>query len=101
MKQIIQNYRTGKLELADVPVPICSSDKILVKNIASLISIGTERSIIDLGKKSLLGKARARPDLVKRFMDKAKNEGFVKTFEGALGCLDYSTALRYSSAGIV
>jgi len=57
MKQIIQNYRTGKLELADVPVPICSSDRILVKNIASLISIGTERSIIELGKKSLVGKA--------------------------------------------
>jgi len=52
MKQIIQNYRTGKLELAEVPIPICPSGKILVKNIASLISLGTERSIIGLGKKS-------------------------------------------------
>jgi len=63
MKQIIQNYRTGKLELAEVPVPTCSSNMILVKNIASLISIGTERSIIELGKKSLLGKALARSDI--------------------------------------
>jgi len=52
MKQIIQNYRTGVLELADVPIPICSVDKILVKNIASLISIGMEGSIIELEQKS-------------------------------------------------
>jgi len=80
MKQIIQNYRTGKLELAEVPIPFCSPSSILVKNIATLISIGTERSIIELGKKSLRGKAKSRPDLVKRFMDKAKNEGFGKIY---------------------
>jgi predicted dehydrogenase/threonine dehydrogenase-like Zn-dependent dehydrogenase len=101
MKQVIQNYSTGKLELAEVPVPRCSSNKVLVKNIASLISIGTERSIIELGKKSLLGKARARPDLVKRFVDKSKKEGLLKTFKEALGRLDNPTALGYSSAGIV
>jgi len=66
MKQIIQNYRTGKLELGEVPIPLCSSNKVLVKNVASLISIGTERSNIELGQKSLLGKARACPDLVKQ-----------------------------------
>ena len=69
MKQIIQNYRTGELELAEVPAPLCSSNKILVKNVASLISIVTERSIIELRQKSLLGKAKARPDIVKRFME--------------------------------
>lgn len=101
MKQVIQNYRTGKLDLAEVPVPVCSSNKILVKNMASLISIGTERSIIELGQKSLLGKAKARPDLVKRFMEKAKKEGFIKTFNEALGRLDNPTPLGYSSAGVV
>ena len=101
MKQIIQNYRTGELELADVPVPVCSSNNILVKNEASLISIGTERSIIDLAKKSLLGKAKARPDLVKRFIDKAKKEGLIKTFQEALGRLDNPVPLGYSSAGVV
>jgi len=53
MLQLIQNYRTGEIELADVPVPNCSSNSILVKNISSLISIGTEKSIIDLGKKKV------------------------------------------------
>ena len=65
MKQIIQNYRTGIVELAEVPVPMCSSDTLLVRNMASLVSIGTERSVVELGQKSLLGKAKARPDLVK------------------------------------
>ena len=62
MKQIIQNYRTGKFELAEVPIP--------------LASMGTESSIIKLGQKSLLGKAaKARPDLDRRFMDKVKKLG--------------------------
>ena len=101
MQQLIQNYKTGKMELVDVPMPHCGSNSVLVKNIASLVSIGTERSIIDLGKKSLLGKAKARPDLVKRFLDKAQKEGFVKTFYEALGRLDTPTPLGYSSAGVV
>ena len=101
MKQIIQNYRTGELELAEVPVPLCSSNKILIRNVSSLISLGTERSIIELGKKSLLGKARARPDLAKRFMEKSRKEGLLKTFKEALGRLDNPTALGYSSAGMI
>jgi hypothetical protein len=74
MKQILQNYRTGKLELAETPVPVCSADTVLVRTAASLVSIGTERSMIELGRKSLLGKARARPDLVKRFIEKSRKE---------------------------
>lgn len=101
MLQLIQNYRTGKLELVDVPVPHCSANLILVRNMASLVSIGTERSMIELGRKSLLGKAKARPDLVKRFLDKAKKEGFLKTFQEALGRLDNPVPLGYSSAGVV
>ncbi|MCS7215520.1 MAG: bi-domain-containing oxidoreductase [Thermodesulfovibrio sp.] len=101
MLQLIQNYRTGEIELADVPVPNVSANTLLVKNYASLVSIGTERSIIELGRKSLLGKARARPDLLKRFLDKAKKEGFLKTFQEAMGRLDNPTPLGYSSAGVV
>jgi len=74
MKQILQNYRTGKVELAETPVPVCSPDTLIVRATASLVSIGTERSIIELGKKSILGKARARPDLVKRFIEKSRKD---------------------------
>ncbi len=101
MKQVIQNYKTGKVSLEEVPVPKCGRKSILVKNCHSLISIGTEKATIELGKKSLLGKAKARPDLVKRFIEKAKNEGLLKTVQEAMGRLDTPTPLGYSAAGIV
>ena len=97
MTQINQNYATGKLELAEVPIPCWISNRILGKNTTSLVSVDTERSIIQLGRKSLVGKAKARPDLMKRFMGKSKNEGFVKTFKEATGRLDNPTQLGYSS----
>ena len=101
MKQVIQNYGTGKLELAEVPVPKCLPDYILVKNVSSLISLGTERSVIELGKKNLIDKAKERPELVKRFFEKVKNEGFIKTFKEALERLDTPIPLGYSSSGVV
>ena len=67
----------------------------------SLISLGTERSTIELGRKSLLGKAAARPDLVRRAWDKAKKEGLLKTWQEAMGRLDTPTPLGYSGAGVV
>ena len=81
MKQIIQNYKTGEIRLEGIPPPLCKTGGVLVRNIASAVSLGTERSIIDLGKKSLIGKARARPDLFKQAWNKAKKEGFRKTFQ--------------------
>ncbi|MCZ7383430.1 MAG: hypothetical protein O8C63_01635 [Candidatus Methanoperedens sp.] len=81
MKQIIQNYKTGEIRLEEVSPPICRPGGVLVRNVASAVSLGTERSIIDLGKKSLLGKARARPDLFKEAFNKAQREGFWKTFQ--------------------
>lgn len=101
MKQIIQSYKTGEVSLRDVPVPHCGSKRILVRTQHSLISIGTERATIELGRKSLLGKAAARPDLVRRAWAKAKKEGLLKTWQEAMGRLDTPTPLGYSSAGVV
>jgi len=85
MKQIIQNYKMGEIKLEEVSIPICRSGGLLVRNVASVVSLGTERSIIDLGKKSLVGKAMARPHLFKQALNKAKREGFWKTFQEAMG----------------
>jgi len=101
MKQIIQNYKTGRVELIDVPAPSMGPDFILVKNQASLISIGTERAGIELARKSLLGKAKERPDLFKQVIDKAKKEGFIKTFKEVMRRLEESIPLGYSCAGVV
>ena len=101
MKQVVQNYRTGEVSVLEVPMPACRSGTILVKNLSSIVSLGTERSIVELGKKTLLGKARARPDLVKRVIEKARTEGVSSTFREAKGRLETPTKLGYSSAGLV
>ena len=101
MRQVVQSYKTGEVTLREVPVPLCGNKRILVRNIRSLISIGTERSTIELGRKSLAGKAAARPDLVRRVWEKARKEGLLKTWQEAMGRLDTPTPLGYSCAGLV
>lgn len=101
MKQIIQSYKDGKIRLAEVPEPACKPGGVLVQNRASLISVGTEKLMIEMGKKSLLGKARARPDLVRQAFAKAQKEGFVSVFKEAMHRLDEPVPLGYSAAGVV
>src|SRR5438045_2526885 len=101
MRQVIQSYRTGAVSVWDVPVPCCSPGGILVRNSASLISLGTERATIELGRRGLLGKARARPDLVKKIIDKARRDGLIRTYQEAMGRLEVPTPLGYSCAGRV
>jgi predicted dehydrogenase/threonine dehydrogenase-like Zn-dependent dehydrogenase len=99
MKQIIEDLKSGTVRLTETPVPQCGSTEILVRNEASLISPGTEKLMIELGKKSLAGKARSRPDLVKIAYHKAKKEGFLNVYREAMARLDQPMPLGYSCAG--
>ena len=101
MKQILQNIKSGDLTLEDVPPPALLPMGIRVRTAMSLISAGTERMIIELAQKSLVGKAQARPDLVKQVIDKAKKEGVLNTFRNVMSKLDKPMPLGYSAAGIV
>jgi len=101
MKQILQNMRSGVVAVYDVPAPSVQRGRLLVRTAASLISAGTEKNTVDMGKKSLLGKARQRPDLVKQVIDKARTEGLMNTYTAVKAKLDGTTALGYSAAGIV
>ena len=101
MKQVLQNLKTGEVTVTDVPAPVAQRGRVLVRTVASLISAGTERMKVDLGRKSLLGKARERPDRVKKVIQKAKNEGVMNTLNAVRAKLDSATALGYSAAGIV
>ena len=74
MKILVQNYRTGNLEMLEVPM-FTTVQGLLVETMASVVSVGTEKPMIDVAKKSLLGKALARPDWVKQVIDKVKTEG--------------------------
>lgn len=101
MKLLTQNNRSGRLDLTEVPVPKCKPGHVLVQNTNSLISVGTERSIIMLGRQNLIGKAKSRPEQFKRAMGRARSEGFLKVWKEAMILLDDSKALGYSSSGIV
>lgn len=101
MKQIIQSYKTGEMKLDEVPRPQIGSGMVLVETKASLVSAGTEKMLVDLAKKSLLGKAKARPDLVKKVIATAKKEGLKNTIDKVRSKLDTPIPLGYSCAGIV
>ncbi|NPV77211.1 MAG: Gfo/Idh/MocA family oxidoreductase [Anaerolineae bacterium] len=101
MKQLLQNLRDGKTAVVEVPVPAVRPGTALVKTAASLVSAGTERMVVEFAEKSLLGKAKARPDLVLQMLNKARREGVLSTLEAAFNRLDQPMPLGYSSAGTV
>lgn len=101
MKQILQYPKKGKLCVEDVPIPSIREGGIVVRNACSLVSSGTERAVIDLAEKSIVSKARSRPDLVKQVFEKVRSEGLKSTYNKAKSRLDSPIPLGYSSAGVV
>ena len=101
MKQIAQNYKTGEITLLDVPVPACKPGGVLVRSDFSLISMGTEAMKIHESKLSLIGKARARPDQVKKVVETMAQLGPVATYQKVMNRLDSYTPLGYSLSGVV
>ena len=101
MQQVTQDIRSGELRVREVPAPLAQPGQVLIANACSLVSAGTEKMAIDLAKKSLLGKARERPDHVRRVLEKIRNEGFFNTLQQVREKLDEPMKMGYSSAGIV
>jgi len=101
VKQVVQAVKGGRTRVAEVAAPTLRPGSVLVRARWSLISAGTERLIIDLAGKSLLGKARSRPDLVKKTIEKVKREGVVATYRAVSGRLSGDVPLGYSAAGEV
>ncbi len=101
MKQVTQNLKSGKISVENLPTPAMKVGGILVKNRFSLISAGTEKSSVDLGKMNMLQKARSRPDDVKKVLLEIKQSGFLATYKRVMSKLDSLKPLGYSSAGTV
>ena len=101
MKQILQSARTGELKLLDVPAPAAGAGQVLVENHFSVVSPGTEKLAMDFAQKSLLGKARSRPDLVNQVLRKVRQEGPLPAYRAVMNRLDSPQPLGYSCAGIV
>ena len=100
MKQVTHTLRDGRIEVVDVPVPSLTDKFVLVRTTASVISAGTEKTKIDMGRKSLMQKARARPELVHQVIRKLRSEGFAKTLNTVHARLGAANPLGYSSAGV-
>ena len=101
MKQVLQNRKTGRPFVGEVPVPALLRGRVLVRTVASLISAGTERAAVELVSKGLVKEARQRPDLVKAVVAKVKNEGLLNTFASVRDKMAASQSLGYSAAGVV
>lgn len=101
MKQIAQNYKSGELTLLDVPVPACRPGGVLVRSRFSLVSAGTELMKIRESNLSLVGKARARPDQVRKVLESVSTQGVQATYRKVSTKLDSYTPLGYSLSGVV
>jgi predicted dehydrogenase/threonine dehydrogenase-like Zn-dependent dehydrogenase len=101
MKQVAQNYKSGELVVLDVPAPACAPGGVLVRSLYSVISTGTELMKLGESKMSLVGKARARPDQLKKVLDTVQQQGPMSAYRKAMNRLDSYTPLGYSLAGVV
>ncbi len=101
MKQIAQNYKSGELAVLDSPTPVCRPGGVLVQSLFSLISTGTEMMKLAEAKMSMVGKARARPDQVRKVLDTVAQQGALATYKKVMNRLDSYTPLGYSLCGVV
>ena len=101
MKQVSQNYKTGAIRLEQTNVPAVRGGGVLVRTHYSVVSAGTEGMKVKEGKMSYLGKARARPDQVKKVLNTLRQQGFAATYQKVMNKLDKLTPLGYSLSGDV
>ena len=101
MKQIIQSFKTGETILEEVPAPQVGKGQILIQTTRSLVSLGTERMLVEFGKANLIQKARQQPDKVKMVLDKIKSEGILPTLETVFNKLGQPLPLGYCNVGKV
>jgi predicted dehydrogenase/threonine dehydrogenase-like Zn-dependent dehydrogenase len=101
MKQIIQNLKNGNTTLEEVPAPDIRSGSVLIRTTHSLVSLGTERMLVEFGKANLIQKARQQPDKVKQVLDKIKSDGLMPTLETVFNKLEQPLPLGYCNVGEV
>ena len=101
MKQILQSLRSGSINVNEIPAPKVKEGYVLIKTSKTLISSGTERSLIEFGKSNYFKKALSQPEKVKEVLYKVKNEGFSETYKAISNKLDTPTPIGYCNVGTV
>jgi predicted dehydrogenase/threonine dehydrogenase-like Zn-dependent dehydrogenase len=101
MLQIIQDLKKGNTILEEIPAPLVRKGHVLIKTHRTLVSLGTEKMLVEFGKSNLISKARQQPEKVKQVLDKIKTEGLLPTLEAVFNKLDEPLPLGYCNAGEV
>lgn len=101
MHQLLQSFKTGTTELTEVPAPQAKPGQVLIQTTRSLVSLGTERMLVEFGKANLIQKARQQPDKVKMVLDKVKSDGLMPTLEAVFNKLEQPLPLGYCNVGKV
>ena len=101
MLQIFQNLKTGETELVDVPAPGVEAGYLLIRTHRSIISLGTERMLVEFARANLLDKARQQPEKVRQVLEKIKTDGLFPTLEAVKSKLDQPLPLGYCNVGEV
>lgn len=101
MKQIIQDLKSGATILEEVPVPQVKAGYVLIQTTRTLVSLGTERMLVEFGKANLIDKARQQPDRVKQVLEKIKTDGMIPTLEAVFNKLNQPLPLGYCNVGKV
>jgi predicted dehydrogenase/threonine dehydrogenase-like Zn-dependent dehydrogenase len=101
MRQILQQLRTGETMLAEIPAPNAGAGEVIIRSRLSLVSLGTERMLVQFGKASLFQKARSQPEKMKQAITKMRTDGIRPTLEAVFRRLDEPLPLGYCNAGVV
>jgi predicted dehydrogenase/threonine dehydrogenase-like Zn-dependent dehydrogenase len=101
MKQILQNISNGETLLAEVPAPGVCAGSCLIHTSRTLVSLGTEKMLVDFGRAGWIDKARQQPDKVKQVLQKVKTDGLMPTIDAVKAKLDQPLPLGYCNAGVV
>ena len=101
MKQIVQDLKNGSTQLEEVPVPIVKAGCVVIHTSRTLVSLGTERMLVEFGKANLIEKARQQPDKVKQTLDKLRTDGIIPTLEAIFNKLGQPLPLGYCNVGKV
>src|SRR5690554_5040805 len=101
MKQILQNLSNGETHIVCAPSPRVTAGSLLINSACTLISVGTERMLVDFGRASFLNKARQQPEKVKMVLEKVRTDGLFTTIDAVRSKLGQPLPLGYCNVGIV
>lgn len=101
MRQIFQNLKTGEIDLPELPMPLAAPGHLVIQNARSLVSIGTEKMLVEFAQGGWIAKARQQPEKVRQVLDKMRTDGVAATVSAVFSKLNQPMPLGYSSAGVV